>query len=107
MPVMPGKDEIASLLATAHRDIDPSIVRVVRIASPEEDDPNEPVKLLEVNPNTSPSGIVPIVFGADSPTVPFPSIVVEVTEEEFHQIESENLSLPHGWRLTETIYPAS
>ena len=58
----------------------------------------EPIKLLEVNANTVPSGIMPLRFGAaPSIAVPFPTVVVEVTPDEFQKIQSQELKLPSGW----------
>ena len=67
---MPEKNEIALRLAEAHRTMEPAINRIVRLVAAGEDESREPVKLLEVNPGTSPSGILPIAFGADPPRVP-------------------------------------
>jgi hypothetical protein len=100
------KDEVATMLAAAHRAADPKIVRIVRLVSEKEGEPGDPVKLLEVNPETSPSGVLPIAFAADPPTVPFPSIVVEVTPEEFDRIVGHTLKLPHDWNLGKTLYGA-
>ena len=102
---MPTKESIAGLLAVAHRETDPAISRIRRIVTDREDDAREPVKLLEVNPETSPSGILPIAFIPDPPEVPYPSVVVEVTEEEYAQIVDKRLLLPAGWTLGETLYP--
>jgi len=102
---MPEKNEIARLLADAHRAFEPAISRIVRLVSDRENEAREPVKLLEVNPATSPSGIFPIAFTADPPEVPFPSVVVEVTETEFQQIAAGTLPLPDGWRLGDILYP--
>lgn len=104
---MPEKNEIAKLLAEAHRAMEPAINRIVRLVADREDEVREPVKLLEVNPATSPSGIVPIAFTADPPRVPYPSVVVEVTEVEFEQITTGTLPLPSGWRFGDTLYPAT
>ncbi len=104
---MDEKDEVARQLAEAHREIEPTIRRIIRLVTDREGDAREPVKLLEVNPETSPSGILPIAFAADPPRVPYPSIVVEVTEAEFDQIRAGSLPLPEGWRLGETLYPAA
>jgi hypothetical protein len=102
---MQDKDQVAQILAQSHRQIEPSISRIVRLLSDRENDGGEPVKLLEVNPHTSPSGIVPVAFGAEPPAVPFPSVVVEVTENEYAQIISGALALPFGWRLGTALYP--
>jgi len=107
MPNLPDKSETARVLADAHRKVEPGIRRIIRVVGDREDDPREPVKLLEVNPDTSPSGIFPIVFGPDPPSIPFPSLVIEVTEQEFQRIRAKSLPLPHGWRLDETLYPAT
>lgn len=104
---MLDKDQVALLLAEAHCQTEPSISRIVRLLSDLESDGREPVKLLEVNPHTSPSGIVPIAFGADPPSVPYPSVVVEVTEQEYDQIISGLLPLPSGWRLGTPLFPAA
>jgi hypothetical protein len=101
---MADKDRAAERLASAHRDAEPEIVEIVRIIGDEEDRPTEPIKLLEVNPATSPSGVVPVAFTADPPDVPYPSVVVEVTEGEFAEIQRARLPLPHGWRLGPTLF---
>lgn len=103
---MPTKTEVAELLAGAHRSAEPTINRIIRLLAEHEDEPQEPVKLLEVNPATSASGIFPIAFTADPPSVPYPSVVVEVTEGEYDEIDAGRLLLPHGWRLGETLFPA-
>jgi hypothetical protein len=104
---MQDKSTVAHQLAEAHCRVEPSITRVVRLVSANEEDSREPIKLLEVNPETSPSGIVPIAFGPDNPSVPYPSIVVEVTEEEFGEIQTGALPLPEGWQLGHTLFSAA
>jgi len=103
---MPDKDEVADLLAAAHREAEPGIVRIVRLVSAQEAEAREPVKLLEVNPATSPSGVLPIAFAADPPAVPFPSVVIEVTPDEYARIQGGQLRLPNDWTLGETLYAA-
>lgn len=107
MKKTPDKNKIARQLADAHRKFEPSISRIVRVVALEEPATDEPVKLLEVNPATSPSGIIPIVFGPDPPKIPFPSVVIEVTEGEFESILDGRLPLPEGWRLGDTLYPSA
>lgn len=107
MPNMPNKSETARVLADAHRKVEPGIRRIIRVVAVREDDAGEPVKLLEVNPDTSPSGIFPIAFSPDPPRVPFPSVVIEVTEGEFEKIKAGSLTLPDGWQLGETLYSST
>jgi hypothetical protein len=107
MSPVADKKEIARSLAQTHVKTEPSISRIVRLLAGREEDPNEPVKLLEVNSETSPSGIIPISFGANPPRVPFPSVIIEVTESEFAEIQSGKMSLPEGWRMGETLFELS
>lgn len=104
---MPDKEQVARLLADAHREAEPGIVRIVRLVSRQEGEPREPVKLLEVNPATSPSGVMPIAFAPDPPSVPFPSVVVEVTPDEYARIAGGQLPLPNNWSLGTTLYDAN
>ena len=107
MSAIAEKSEVARKLADAHRQVEPGIVHIVRLLAEHELDIGEPVKLLEVNRDTSPSGVVPIAFGAAPPSIPFPSVVVEVTEGEFEQIRSGSLPLPEGWRLGDILFSAA
>jgi hypothetical protein len=104
---MSEKDEVARLLADAHREIEPAITRIIRSRGNREPDAREPLKLLEVNPTTSPSGVLPTAFGPDPLSVPYPSVVVKVAEEEYDRILRGELALPAGWSLGETLYPAA
>jgi len=103
---MPTKEQEALELARKHYEIETGLTRIYRIhgAWDVEARPNEPIKLLEVNENTVPSGILPIQFGpSPSLGLHYPSIIVEVTPDEFHQIESRQLQLPHGWTIGDPI----
>ena len=104
---MLDKKDVARTLAEAHRRVDPEIRCIIRVVAEREDDPAEPVKLLEVNSDTPRAGIVPIAFGAAPPEVPFPSVIIEVTEDELKEIRSGSLPLPNGWRLQGTLYPTA
>ena len=101
---MVGKDEIARALAAVHRDMEETITRIVRLRGPYEEDGSEPIKLLEVNLATYPSGIWPIAFTPDPPDVPYGSVVVEVTPDEYEAIQADELKLPDGWKLSEILY---
>lgn len=103
---MPTKDEEAKYLASCHYEIESGMSQVFRMISPDnaEHELSEPIKLLEVNANTFPSGIMPIGFGPlPASGLHYPSIIVEVTPQEFEKIRSKEWTLPHGWKIDELI----
>jgi hypothetical protein len=76
--------------------------RIFRIVGPDESHPREPIKLLEVNRNTIASGIVPLHFGPHAATgVCYPTVIVEITPEEFLELQRKRLALPDHWSLGE------
>jgi hypothetical protein len=97
-----SKRAVAERLAEAHFIVDPAIERIFQLLSPprKEKDPSEPIKLLEVNPHTTSDGIIPVFFGEHPKSgIFYPSIIVEITPEEFDEIERNPSSLPNRWRL--------
>ena len=47
---------------------------------------------------------MPIQFGpAFASGIAFPSIIVEVTPEEFDRLQTGELSLPEGWSIDEEL----
>jgi hypothetical protein len=88
--------EAARRLAQAHYQVEPGISAIYPIVS---DDPaDRTIRLLEVNPSTFPSGIMPVSFAPHPPSgIPFPSVIVEVTPSEFGDIQEGRLPLPRGW----------
>ena len=100
--MMPTKDEEAAELARKHYLIETGMTQIFRITGSDDVEvrPNEPIKLLEVNQNTVPAGIMPIQFGPSAASgLSYPSIIVEVTPDEFLKIQDRQLELPHGWRI--------
>jgi hypothetical protein len=98
------KAEAARKLAEAHFALEKGLKRIFRLEGREEAAPAEPIKLLEVNLLTVPSGVMPLHFGpAPAGGIPFSSIIVEVTPEEFERIKAKQLSLPYGWVLGEEL----
>lgn len=100
------KAAIAKDLAKKHYEADAGLQKVIRLEGSAEAEvkPVEPIKLLEVNANTVPSGVLPVSFGpAPASGIPYPSIIVEVTPEEFARIERQELKLPRGWHLGEEL----
>ena len=97
-----SKNAAALALAKAHFDLEPSITHIFRIAEKpgKEEADSEPIKLLEVNENTVPTGIVPLQFSANE-TIPYTTVIAEITPAEFDMINSGELEMPKGWIIAE------
>ena len=98
------KDTSAEKLANVHYQVESGLRHVIRFTKPDdaEYEAGEPLKLLEVNENTVPSGVVPLGFDAIREVgIDVPSIIVEVTPSEYDKIRSKELPLPKGWESLE------
>jgi RNA polymerase subunit RPABC4/transcription elongation factor Spt4 len=96
------KAKVAKELAKKHYQVEPGLTHVIRCSGAAEIEfgPAEPIKLLEVNENTVPAGVMPLHFGpAPASGITFPSIIVEVTPDEFEKIKKQELALPAGWGI--------
>ena len=99
---MATKDEEATSLAEVHYQIEDGLSGVYRVfgSASAEQSPSEPIKLLEVNANTVASGIMPIGFGPSPESgLHYPTIIVEVTPDEYSRLQTDDLRLPHGWTI--------
>ena len=99
---MSEKAVIARELARRHFDVEPGMSRIFTIidGTVNEELPDVPIKLLEVNYATVPAGVLPLYIApAPAYGIPFPSVIVEVTPEEFERIETNRLPLPTGWSI--------
>jgi hypothetical protein len=89
-----------------HSQVETGMTQIFRVTGSAEVEvgPTEPIKLLEVNENTGPSGIMPIQFGP-SPTsgLRYSSIILEVTPDELQRIQNDELKLPNGWKVGDLI----
>jgi hypothetical protein len=99
-------DDEAKTLAEKHYVIEVGVSDIIQLR-PESTSDNgheKKIGLLEVNLNTVPSGIMPIEFGpAPASGIHYPSVIIEVTPDEFEQIKSKQLPLPLGWSLGDSI----
>ncbi|MGH7270647.1 MAG: hypothetical protein ACREJ3_09470 [Polyangiaceae bacterium] len=92
------KAEIARELAKHHFVIEDGMESIF-IMRAGLDDPREPIKLLEVNANTFPTGsIEPIPFSTTD-DVPYVTEIAEISPDEFAQLKDGKLVLPPGWAL--------
>jgi hypothetical protein len=99
---MTDREKAARRLAEIHYLLEPAITEIRSISSPVrfESKSTEPIKLLEVNEDTVPSGIMPLRFDAvPSSGIRYPSVIVEVTPDEYEYIKKDELKLPNGWSL--------
>lgn len=104
--VVDDKARVARELAEKHYQAETGLQRVFRLNGSAEVEirPVEPIKLLEVNTNTVASGVLPVQFGpAPLSGIPYPSIIVEVSPEEFEKIKTQELKLPKGWQVGEEM----
>jgi len=100
---MSEKDRIAQQLAKSHSTHEPSLTRIIRFITDDEDRDDEPIKLVEVNDATVESGVMPVHFGP-SGTIPYPSVVVELTPAEYEAVENHRLPLPQGWKPGDILF---
>lgn len=96
------KSEAADLLANRIREVDYGVLKVFRVLGTlvQEEDRTEPLKLLVVNRDTVPVGVLPLRFSSNHAIgVRLPYVVMEVTPGEFKEILRSRMPLPHGWRV--------
>ena len=98
-----SKQAVANRLAEAHYSVEPGMELIIQLLAPsdaQEADPKEPVKLLEVNRDTTTAGILPLFFGADLKRgISFPCVIVEITPTEYEEVLRDPSLLPNGWRM--------
>lgn len=96
-----SKLETATDLAKKHFGVEPYLKHVFLLEPVDEEDPDEPIKLLEVVEGTLERGIEPIGFVADGAHgVEYPVVIVDVSPNEYEAIREGKLVLDNdGWRI--------
>ena len=95
-----SKDEVARRLIDWHFRVEPGMEQIFRIVTPNEGDPNEPIKLLEVSKDTFDTGRVDTLTFAASGDITFPTRVAIITPEEYKRVERGVMPLPIDWDIT-------
>ena len=98
----PSKAMVAKRLAEAHYALDPGIELIVELKADakRERATDEPIKLLEVNRSTVPTGIQPLFFGPHRASgIMYPSVIIEVTPNQYQDILKDRAELPNGWQI--------
>ena len=96
---MPSKDDAVKELVEHHFAVEPDLRAVYRIVGDREQAPDEPIKLLEVNAATVPTGSVEVFTFSPSAEVPYRVQIAEITPEELEQFRGDPTAVPRGWDL--------
>lgn len=86
-------EDVARVLAEAHRNEDPETTEIYLAEAVDE------VRLVEISGSVGNSGeVLPFRFAPQpSQGIPYPSTVILLSLEEWAQIQRGDLSLPEGW----------
>lgn len=96
---MSDKDRVAEDLIDWHFRSEPGIVIIYRIISDNETEPDEPIKLVELNTATVSTGMLEAFRFAPTAEVPYPTVLAELTPEEFDILLAEE-RFPPTWDLS-------
>ena len=100
------KEEAAHELVKWHYKIDPRMTQALRMFTPRDDDPCEPINFLEVSPDTPASGDVMTFTFGPAGDIPYNMRIATITPEEMEQVRRGEIPLPHEWRLEHSfVYP--
>jgi hypothetical protein len=79
-----SKLDTAKSLAAAHFRVEPNLKHIHLIEPVDDQDPNDPIRPLEVVEGTIERGIEPVGFTADPARgIDYPSIIVEISPSEY------------------------
>ncbi len=97
----PPLTDIANELADAHREADPDTLGVYLAPDPSEQE----IRLVEVSRSVGTTGeVLPFRFGARADQgIPYPSVVVLLSPEEWEQLSAGKLQLPATWGPVEAL----
>jgi hypothetical protein len=103
----PNLSEEAAALARAHYELEPGLRAIYRLEGPNPNDLR--IKLLEINEQTVPTGVIPVGFPPHPASgLHYPAVVIEVTPQEYEAIRRKELDLPDGWEVRDAYErPAS
>src|SRR5437667_91714 len=92
-------DEVAKVLADAHRKEDPQ-TKVVFLSKSDQE-----VRLIEVSGSVGTTGeVLPFRFAASPKEgIDYPAVVILLSEEDWKKVEDGQLGLPEGWETPRKI----
>lgn len=100
-----SKLETARNLAKAHFENEPSLKHVRLLEPVNEDDPGDPIKLLEVVEGTIERGIEPVAFPANPARgIEYPVLIIEVSPSEYQDLKNNVRGImggleSYGWSI--------
>ena len=101
---MVTKDEAARAWARKTFESNDGITHVYRLIAAAEDDPDEPIKLLQAHELHEPVGFHPLGFRpAPAVGMPYRYIIVGASPGELVDVQGGRLELPRGWKLGEEL----
>lgn len=107
---MTSIDDEARQLAQRHYELEDGMQQIIQLkqepvaGGTRNGQPIEKIGLLEINEYTVPTGVMPLEFApVPASGVNFPTMILEVTPEEYERIKSKELKLPDGWSMGEMI----
>jgi hypothetical protein len=101
-----SKLETAKSLANAHFQVEPNLKRIYLIQPINDQDPNDPIKLLEVVEGTIERGIEPVSFPADPARgMEYPLMIIEISPTEYKSIRTAGKVRlrNHDWTIGEEL----
>jgi len=101
--------ETAQKLAQDHRRVEPDLKHIFLLTSDREDDPREPIKLLEVLDSTLSDEIMPISFSADPARgIAYPCSIIEMSTRDFQARKTKMIQFRgRRWKIGEDLLAAS
>jgi hypothetical protein len=96
-----SKLEVAENLAKAHYANEPNMKHIHIVEPLNEDDPRDPIKLLEVVEGTIERGIEPVAFPANPGLgIDYPVLIIEISPKEYQETQRNIAALKSlGWTM--------
>jgi hypothetical protein len=107
--VQSARLETAHKLAKSHYRVEPELKHIFLLTSDHEDDPKEPIKLLEVLDSTLADEIMPISFSADPARgIDYPCSIIEMSTREFDARKTRTIQFRgRRWKIGDDLLAAN
>src|SRR5690606_23273199 len=96
------KDRAARELIEWHYQVEPELELVYRVVTDNEDDPDEPIKLVEINAAAVRTGRFSAFGFAPTQDFAYHTVIAELTRDELNALRSRG-EIPSGWDLDKAL----